>query len=318
MPLPTVNDVSPVNNLLSNLSVAYRQEQPAISDMVFPRVVVELQSGSFFKWDKQDRWRRQMFKRAPGDVFKRGAFGNTTDTYRVEQHAMEYKLPDEVRQAGSRNGVGFDTMITSALQEQIALEKDIDFATNFMTSGAGWQSGTLGNGKWSAANSTPVKDIVAAARLLRRTTGSARNYRLVGIGGTIVESALLGNTDISGRLQYVQQTSVSNLRGFIANALGLDSIIFADREYNTAKEGQTASYSPLFDDDFLLLAVPSGPGLETAAPGYTFEWDDGAGVEYVQEYRDETVKSDIYRAVTNYVHKQVDANLGVFFSDAVD
>jgi hypothetical protein len=38
MPLPTMNDVSPVNQLLSNLSVAYRQDMPAISDLIFPRV----------------------------------------------------------------------------------------------------------------------------------------------------------------------------------------------------------------------------------------------------------------------------------------
>ena len=62
MPLPTMNDVSPVNQLLSNLSVAYRQDMPAISDLVFPRVSVELPNGTFFTWDKADRWRRQMFK----------------------------------------------------------------------------------------------------------------------------------------------------------------------------------------------------------------------------------------------------------------
>lgn len=319
MPLPTMNDVSPVNQLLSNLSVAYRQDMPAISDIVFPKVRVELPNGTFFTWNKADRWRRQMSKRAPGDVFKRGALRNGTDTYLTEQHAMEYKLPDEIRRAGAQNGIGWDMIITSSLQEQLIMEKDLDFAADFMTSGSGWTSGTLTAGKWSvAATSKPVADTIGAARLIKRAIGANRNYKLIGIGGTIVESALLGNADISTRLQYVQVASVGNIRAALANVLGIDQLIIADREYTTSKEGQTAAFAPVIDDDFLLLAVPNAPGQETPAAGYTFEWDDGNGESYVEEYRDETVKSDIYRAIEHYDQKQVDGALGVFFSDVTD
>lgn len=319
MPLPTLNDVSPVNQLLTSISLAYRQDFPAVSDIVFPRVRVDLPNGTYFTWNKADRWRRQMFKHAPGDVYKRGALRNSTDTYLTEEHAMEYKLPDQIRTAGARNGVGWDMMITSTLQEQLALEKDMDFATDFMTSTSGWQSGTLNNGKWSAANSTPVKDVVGGARLIKRAIGGSRNYQLIGVGGTIVETALLANSDISNRIQYVQATTVAAIRNVIAAALGIDQFIVVDREYTTSKEGAaTATYAPVIDDDFLLLAVPTAPGLETPAAGYTFEWDDGNGVSYVEEYRDETVKSDIYRAIEYYDQKQVDANLGVFWNDAVD
>jgi hypothetical protein len=319
MPLPTLNDVSPVNGLLSSLSVAYKQDMPAISDLVFPRVRVELPNGTYFTWNKADRWRRQMFKHAPGDVYKRGALRNGTDTYLTEEHAMEYKLPDQIRTAGSRNGIGWDMVITSTLQEQLALEKDLDFAADFMTSGSGWTSGTLTAGKWSvSATSKPTADVVGAARLIKRAIGGSRNYRLVGIGGTIVESALLGNADVATRIQYVRESTVDNIRGALASILGIDELIIGDREYTTSKEGQTAAYAPVFDDDFLLLAVPTAPGLETPAAGYTFEWDDGNGVSYVEEYRDDTVKSDIYRAIEYYDQKQVDATLGVFFSDVTD
>jgi hypothetical protein len=282
-------------------------------------VRVELPNGTYFTWNKADRWRRQMFKHAPGDVYKRGALRNGTDTYLTEEHAMEYKLPDQIRTAGSRNGIGWDMVITSTLQEQLALEKDLDFAADFMTSGSGWTSGTLTAGKWSvSATSKPTADVVGAARLIKRAIGGSRNYRLVGIGGTIVESALLGNADVATRIQYVRESTVDNIRGALASILGIDELIIGDREYTTSKEGQTAAYAPVFDDDFLLLAVPTAPGLETPAAGYTFEWDDGNGVSYVEEYRDDTVKSDIYRAIEYYDQKQVDATLGVFFSDVTD
>jgi hypothetical protein len=318
MPLPTLNDVSPVNQLLSDLSVAYKQDKPAISDIIFPRVTVDLPNGTFFTWNKGDRWRRQMFKRAPGDVFKRGRMGNSTDTYATEQHAMEYKLPDEIRTVGGRNGIGWDMIITSTLQEQIALEKDLDFATDFMTTGV-WGVGSLTAGKWSvSATSKPINDVVAAARTIRRGLGSNRNYKLIGIGGTIVESALLSNASIQEVIKYVQASTVDNLRGGLAMALGIDQFIVADREYTTSKEGQADAFAPVFDDDFLLVAVPNSPGQEQPAAGYTFEWNDGNGTSYVEQYRDETVKSDIYRAIEYYDQKKVDGNLGVFFSDVTD
>jgi hypothetical protein len=291
---------------------------PPVSDIVFPRVRVDLPNGTYFTWNKADRWRRQMFKRAPGDVFKRGALRNGTDTYQTEQHAMEYKLPDEIRAAGGRNGIAWDMIITSSLQEQIALEKDLDFAADFMTSSSGWTSGSVGAGKWSAANSTPVKDVVGWARTIRRAIGGNRNFKLIGIGGTIVETALLGNTDISNRILYTQAATVDAIRNTISAALGIDQFIVVDREYTTSKEGQAATFAPVIDDDFLLLAVPTAPGLETPAAGYTFEWDDGNGMDYVEEYRDETVKSDIYRAITQYDQKQVDPALGVFVADVTD
>lgn len=318
MPLPTLNDVSPVNQLLSSLSVAYKQDRPAISDLVFPRVQVNLPNGTYFTWGKASRWRSQTFKHAPGDVYKRGVLENSTDTYLTEEYAMEYKLPDQIRTAGARNGIGWDMVITSSLQEQLALQKDLSFATDFMKTGV-WGTGSLTAGKWSVSATTkPVADVIAAARTIRRAIGSSRNYKLVGVGGTIVESALLSAADIASRIQYVRESTVNNLRGALAASLGIDELIIADREYNTAKEGQTPTYSPVFDDDFLLVAVPTSPGLETPAAGYTFEWDDGNGVSYVEEYRDDTVKSDIYRAIEYYDQKVVDGNLGVFFSDVTD
>jgi hypothetical protein len=188
-----------------------------------------------------------------------------------------------------------------------------------MKSTAGWTAGSLTAGKWSvSATSKPVADVVAAARSIKRAIGSNRNYKLVGVGGTIVETALLGNADISSRLQYVQVSSVPNIRAALANVLGIDQLLIVDREYTTSKEGQTAAYAPVVDDDFLLVAVPNAPGIDTPAAGYTFEWDDGNGVSYVEEYRDETVKSDIYRAIEYYDQKQVDGALGVFFDDVTD
>ena len=69
------------------------------------------------------------------------------------------------------------------------------------------------------------------------------------------------------------EVSVPSLEASIAPIVGLDELIIDGRQQNTAKEGRTASYSPLFDNDFLVVAVPRSPGLMTPAAGYTFAWE---------------------------------------------
>ena len=137
--------------------------------------------------------------------------------------------------------------------------------------------------------------------------------------GTIVEAALIGNNQVAGRIQYVQRAGVNDLRAALAAILGLDELIVADREYNTAPEGRTASYSPIFDDDLLIVARPTAPAPDMPAAGYSFCWDEGGkGDMYIESYRDETVKSDVYRGICHFDLKQVAGSLGVFFADCTD
>lgn len=318
MPSPTLNQVH-VSQALTNLSVGYRQDKPAISDLLFPVVTTDNQKDVYYIWNKADQWRRQANKRAPGTKFTRGKLSLGTDNFNSEQYSWEYVLPDEIKKAAD-DVLELDTTISNTIMDTLMLEKDMTFANDFMASTAGWISGTLGAGKWNTANSTPIEDILAAARLIRRGLGSARNYKLVAVVGSIVEIKLLGNAEFKEAIKYTQTVTIDNLRTIMAAAMGIDQLIVADREVTTSKEGAAVpTYAPVFDDDLLLCAVPNAPGRMTPAAGYTFAWsEDGFGDTYVDEYRDETIKSDIKRGITYYDQKVVDANLGVLFLDCVD
>lgn len=319
MPSPTLNTVH-INQALTNLSVGYRQDKPAVSDIVFPLVTTDNQKDSYFVWNKADQWRRQANKRAPGTKFTRGKLSQGTDSFFSEQYSWEYVLPDEIKKAAD-DALELDSTISNAIMDVLMLEKDVSFAADFMTTAAGWQTGTLTAGKWSvSATSKPIADILGAARLLKRATGGSRNHKIVAVCGNIVELALLSNDSIVNKLSYVQVGTVDAIRAALAAILGLDELIVADREYTTSKEGATTpTFAPVFDDDMLIVARPNSPSRMTASAGYTFAWnEDGMGDTYVDEYRDETIKSDIKRGITYYDQKLVDANLGVFFSDCVD
>jgi hypothetical protein len=70
MPLPTINQVH-IQAALTDLSIAYRQGAPAISDLLFPRVSVNKQANKYYVWNKGDMWRAEARKRAPASDFAR-------------------------------------------------------------------------------------------------------------------------------------------------------------------------------------------------------------------------------------------------------
>ena len=317
MPQPSSQSVH-IERALSDLSVAYRQDKPSIAERIFPRVVVDFQNDKFHVWSKADAWRRNAAKRAPGAKFARSGVGLSSDDYNSEQYALEYPIPDENRKNADA-ALNLGTSATNWLYDQLMLEQDYQFAAQWMTTGVGWGVGALGNGKWSATSSTPIKDIQTAARTVRRALGASSNHKIVATCGTIVETALLSNADITGKMTNVQVGTIDALRGLLAAIIGVDELVVADREYNTALEGRAASYSPVIDDDFLIVARPNAPGIDVPSPGYSFAWnEDGMGDMYIESYRDETIKSDIYRGICYYDLKQVSASLGVLFTDCAD
>jgi hypothetical protein len=316
MALPTIQQVH-IQSALSDLSIAYRQSAPAVSDLIFPRVSVGKQSDKFFVWNKGDMWRAEAKKRAPGADFARVGIRLSTDNYVAVQYALEYTIPDEIA-ANQDAGVDIEETATMYLVDQLNLQKDIDFATDFFATSKGWGVGTVSTAWDTVATGTPVTNIVAAITTIRRALGASNQHDIVGVGGTKVRAALLTSDQVRDRTKYVREGSQNAIEASLAPILGLDRLVFSDREYNTTKEGRTPSYSPVFDNDFLVVAVPRNPGLNTPAAGYTFAWDEGGrGDMYVEQYRDEPKKSDVLRAVCYYDQKQTGADLGVFFENVV-
>lgn len=316
MPLPTLQQVH-IQAALTDLSIAYRQSSPAVSDMLFPRVSVPKQSNKYFIWNKGDMWRNEARKRAPAADFARVGIRLSTDNYSCDQFALEYLLADEIL-ANADTAVDAESTATQYLVDQLNLQKDLSFATDFFVSTAGWGSGTV-TSAWDVPSSgTPVTNITAAVLTIKRALGASDQHRIVGIGGTKILNALITSDQVRDRTKYVQAGTYAGLQASLAPVLNLDDLIISTREYNTAKEGKNPSYSPVFDNDFLIVAVPRSPGLLTPSAGYTFAWDeDGRGDMYVETYREEPKKANVVRAVCYYDQKQTGTDLGVYFDNAV-
>lgn len=320
MPLPSQNDVH-VDVALSDLSVAYFQERPPVSDLVFPRVRVDNVTGKYWIWDQSDFWRDEARIRAAGDKFARIGQRLSTDTYSTDEYALEQVIPDEVN-ANADRIINLKQTATRNVTSKLILKKDTKFAADFMITGV-WgtdKTGTTDFVKWNDATSDPAGDVSIAIQALSDAIGDTGGMKFVGVTGSIVQARLQNHPDAIERIKYTQVAAPGAVRSLIAQWLGLDELHVVRRRSTSSVEGAaTATYAYVIDDDLLIVAVPEAAGMDTPSAGLTFEWDEGGrGPMYVEDYRDETIKSDVIRGVTHFDQKKVAASLGYFFADCCD
>ena len=135
MALPTINDVQMVEPVLTNMMTAFRQgTERFIASRVFPVVNVATDSGTFYKFTKKYWYLDALQRRAPGDPFARLDFGVESDTYKTEQWAADYAIPDEVR-ANASAPLDLERAAVDFLGQKSMLRKEIQFAADFMKTG---------------------------------------------------------------------------------------------------------------------------------------------------------------------------------------
>lgn len=318
MGLPTASDVH-VDAVLTNISVAYQQNEPSVADQVFPMVKVNKQSDKYFIYDMADWNRSNMQLRQPGTESAGAGWRVSTDTYFCDIYAL-HKDIDDAQRSNADIPLDLDRDAVAFLQNQNKIKRDIEWASAFFTTSVWTGSTTAGDitpgTLWSAANSTPVANVRAQRRSVRLKTGSYPNVMVM---GSEVWDALCDNSDIRDRIKYVQRDIITE--DLVAALFQVKKIIVADLMQVTSAEGaSTTTTAAVFGKHALLLHVPDRPGLNTPAAGYTFEWNGQAGSiggQRILSFRMPALKSDRIEIETCFDHKQVGANLGVFFASCV-
>ncbi len=316
--LPTASDVH-VDAILTNLSVRYQQEMPGIADQVFPRVSVAKQSDKYYIYDLADWNRVSMQVRQPGSESAGAGWRLSTDTYFCDIFALHKDIDDAAR-ANQDQPLDLDRDAVMFLNQQAMLKRDTAWATDYFTTGI-WTGSTTGTDitpgtLWSAANSTPVKDIRAQRRSIRLKTGQMPNT--IVMGGEVWD-ALCDNADIRDRIKYTQRDVVTE--DIVAQLFQVKKVIVADLMQVTSNEGAgTTTTAAVFGKHLLLCHVPERPGLNIPAAGYTFEWSGQAGSiggQRIMTFRMPQLKSDRVEIEACFDQKAVGAQLGVFFSSCV-
>ena len=112
--LPTINDVTPVNPVLSDLSIGFKNAE-FLWDRIAPVQSVPLRAGTFFEFTR-DYWMRRMqgAERAPEAGYTRLDYGVGSTNYKALEYGFEKVLGDPIK-AASQTAEDLETVDTEFL-----------------------------------------------------------------------------------------------------------------------------------------------------------------------------------------------------------
>lgn len=323
MSQPTSKDVH-INQPLTDISIAFLQEQEDfIARQVFPTIRVSKQSDLYYTYPKDQWFRSDMQKRAPGSESAGSGFDVSTDSYRCDVWALHKDIADQER-ANQDDPIDLDRDGTEFLTQQWLIREEKEFASRHFVTGQ-WTGSATGSDivpgvKWDAASGDPISDIRLQARAMKRKTGRKPNTLVV---SGVVHDALVDSAAILARINggsTAGQPAMVN-RELLAMIFEVDRYLVAEAVENTAKEGAAFVGADIFGgDNALLMYVEPNPGILKPSAGYTMRWSGllgGAEGMQMSNFRMDHLKSDRLEIEAAFDMKKVASDLGVFFNDVL-
>lgn len=293
-----------VNPLLTDISVAY-QSKNLIGEQIFPTVQVDTETGVYFVVDKENL-------RSPADA-RRADLGRanrventmTTASYALEERSLETPITDRVMRQ-YKDPFDPKKNATILVSDKLAILKEKEIRATILASGA---TGLDENSAWATASTDILGHIRTAKNTVLKGCGNDANVMVIGKPAL---DALLTNTALIDAIKYTQAVTEEALIVALQNYFDIPKVLIGKGVENTAKEGQTDSQDFIWSDEAIVAYVPDAPALETPSAGYLLQLRDA---RYVDEWREDEIKSSFVRANDFYSAVIVDKNAMYIFTD---
>lgn len=328
MPQPTQQQVH-VDAVLSNISVAYRQSATNfVAPLAFPEVPVDKQTDRYYVYNKNDWFRDEAQKRAPGTESVGSGYTLGTDSYKADVWAFHKDVDDQTR-ANYDNQLNADNDAVEFVMNRMLMRMERDWQFTYFKPGV-WATDVTGVAaapgagqflQWNDAASTPIKNIEDARRLMLVTTGFAPNLLVLGYDTYV---ALKNHPSIYDRLKYT--TSENITLDILARFFEVDRVAVSYSVVNTSDrpapgQTETPAFQFVMGKAALLMYVAPNPSLLQPTAGYRFTWrgvSDGLGLTVgTVRIPMPAIRSDRIESQMAWDHKVVATDMGYFFSAAV-
>ena len=236
-------------------------------------------------------------KRSPRGGYNRSDYEFENKTYACKENGWEEPLDDVERKLYARlfdaEEVATERAMDIVLRNQEKRIADLVFNTANIANTANVST------EWStAATCTPRLDVLTAKEAMRKASGLVADKMAMSI--TVFNNLLLCK-EICDALQYTNPFQMGGLEAqkqALAMYFGVSEILVGGAIRDQAKKGQSFSIADIWDDEYVLLykSARNPQDLKEPSLGRTFLWTaDSPSNAVVESYRDETVRSDIYR-----------------------
>lgn len=241
-------------------------------------------------------------KRAKRSGYNRDGIITEDVSYECEEHGLEGALDDGERKLYAKD---FDAELNTVQQtgQLLLLAQEIRLATALFNTTTWTGSGLYtdnSSAPWDAAASDVIGQVLAAKEKVRAATGMSPNAVIFGETNRI---RLMGNTAIKAAVQATMTLSGEEA---LTNALkllfGVKYVLIGKAVKNTANKNKDFSGSDVWSDDYAMVALIAENENNLAEPcvGRSMLWTpDSPENATVEQYREESIKSNIYRVRQN-------------------
>ncbi len=155
---------------------------------------------------------------------------------------------------------------------------------------------------WSvAADAKPRTDVAALKTKMRNNRGIIPN--VLALAKSLFDELLL-TAEITNAFKYTNPIEIGGFEAqkrIMAQYFGVDKVLVGNSIKDTAKKGQASSLSDIWSTSLVgLFKTAMSEDLRDPAIGRTFLWTaDSPESLIVEQYREEKIRSDIFRARHN-------------------
>lgn len=311
---PTAQDVH-ADAVLTNISISYAQSQDAfIATKVFPIIPVDKQSDRYVVYTKNDWFRDEARKRGDNQESAGSGYNLSRDSYQADVWAIHKDVGRQSR-LNADSGIDLDDGATRFVTNRILLRQEIQFVTDFFTTGV-WGTDATPAATWDDyTGSDPIEDIEVAKESILSVTGQMPNTLVIGYQAF---RKLKHHPDLVARIQFSSDKVLTPQ--LVARFLELDNVYVARAIKATNVEGETAAYAFVHGKHAWVGYVNPSPGPFEASAGYTFSWNGfnalGSAIA-VDKFEILRTKTTRYEAESAWDNKVIGTDLGYFMPNVV-
>lgn len=310
MPQMNTQQARVVDPVLTEVARGYRNAA-YVGMGLFPSVPVGARGGKIIAFGRE-HFRLYNTARAPGTAVARISSAYSSQSYALENHAIEEQVPYELMQdASAVPGIDLGASAVRRGLDIIGLRLEkaqADLARNAANYGASNKVTLSGTSQWSDPSSDPIAAVESYKEAVRGQIGARPNTLLV--GGRVF-AALKTHPKVTDRIKYTSRDVATP--ELLAALFGVEQFLVGDAVYVDA----SGAVQDVWGKDAILAFAAIGSAADAGRPsyGYTYRLEGAPMVE--EPYQDRNARSWIYPVVDDAAPVIAGADAGFLITNAV-
>jgi len=238
--------------------------------------------------------------RAPRGHYNRSDWAYERGQFATAEYAREEPVDDSERELFDQEAPGMADVVATMRAMSIIMRAQEKRIADTIFNTSNFTANSLTNEWDDATNATPIDDINDGILAFRSQCGMLPDALIISYS-TFLNFKVCDQ--IVDQIKYtfpgIDINKMNSLQ--LANLFGLPRVLVGGAIYDSAKEGLDASVADLWSNEYAaLVKISSGQDITQPGVGRTFLWtEDSPTNPVVEEYREEQVRSDIYRVRHN-------------------